>query len=391
MEIQNHQAIGPLTGLRGMAALWVLFYHAWVLAIPAEITLKIPFGTELSLHPLISVGWAGVQIFFTLSAFLLTLPYASHNISQQRPPSTLKFLARRITRVFPAYYAQLIVLTVLSYIFAGYAFPLSEHIASLLSMNFLPPPIGDSSLLKFNGSWWTLPIELSFYLLVPVIGRFAQLRLLHLVLGVSLGITWAYRLWIIYQPELVNGAETLWFSQLPGSADSFGAGMILAVLYTEFQNSGAVWKNRFRQCVAPLMTLSVALLLGITYWIDKDFLLYRELSWITFWWTPLFTLATSTIIFCLAVMERNPGLMRGLLSKLLMFLGTISYGVYLWHFPIANWLIGTPWFDPHTSYVFYKLAAMTLLLSIGAGLISWKLVEQPLIQRVALMTSSRRS
>ena len=63
-----------LTGLRGLAAVWVLIFHVWAFAGEPALSLG---GSGISLAPLFATGWAGVDVFFTLSAFLLTLPFAA--------------------------------------------------------------------------------------------------------------------------------------------------------------------------------------------------------------------------------------------------------------------------------------------------------------------------
>ena len=67
-----------LTGLRGLAALWVLIYHAWVYVTPQEILLDV-LGSTIRVHTFFSLGWSAVQLLFVLSGFLLTLPYARAN------------------------------------------------------------------------------------------------------------------------------------------------------------------------------------------------------------------------------------------------------------------------------------------------------------------------
>ena len=107
-----------LTGLRGLCALWVLLYHAWVYVTPQEITFPL-FGEVFRFHVAMSIGWSGVQILFVLSAFLLTTPFARYNAGLGGRPGVSKYLARRIARVFPAYHAQLLLLLGEQHLLAG--------------------------------------------------------------------------------------------------------------------------------------------------------------------------------------------------------------------------------------------------------------------------------
>lgn len=120
-----------LDGLRGLAVLMVLAGHA--------------DGFGFSLH-----GGVGVWLFFTLSAFLLTLPFAA-NAELARTPSYLrKYLIRRIARIVPLYY---FVLTV-RYLFEDW-----EHQRFVDHLIFI----------RADRHYWSIPQELLFYLCLPLV------------------------------------------------------------------------------------------------------------------------------------------------------------------------------------------------------------------------------
>ena len=76
-----------LTGIRGWAALWVFLYHAWGASGGRPITISIGnFSPDFT--PLISLGGAGVSIFFVLSGFLLGLPFAEWQAGLRERPAT---------------------------------------------------------------------------------------------------------------------------------------------------------------------------------------------------------------------------------------------------------------------------------------------------------------
>ena len=97
-----------LTGLRGFAALWVLLYHIW--AMSGGPPLRIPGVGFMQGSNLLSVGWAGVDLFFCLSAFLLVMPFALWRYGSATRPSTGRYLLRRVLRIYPAYPFQLAIL-----------------------------------------------------------------------------------------------------------------------------------------------------------------------------------------------------------------------------------------------------------------------------------------
>ncbi|MGB5148060.1 MAG: acyltransferase family protein, partial [Porticoccaceae bacterium] len=92
--------IAALTGLRGFAALWVLMFHTWGAAGPRRMEFGIGSWT-LDFTPFFSIGWAGVQVFFVLSGFLLAQPYARWSRGAAARPGVGPYLARRCARVLP--------------------------------------------------------------------------------------------------------------------------------------------------------------------------------------------------------------------------------------------------------------------------------------------------
>src|SRR5690606_30921323 len=110
----------------------------------------------------IGFGWMGVPLFFVLSGYLLTSQL------RDRPTSfdNLKhFWRRRFLRSYPAVWFQILLLVLLAPLIAGFPqFAWSSNALSniLLYIN-LPPNFAT----PINGVWWTLPVELSFYLILP--------------------------------------------------------------------------------------------------------------------------------------------------------------------------------------------------------------------------------
>ena len=106
-EEKSHLRV--LTGLRGWAALWVLIFHVYEASQHGLVAF--PIGKwNIDLTPFFSLGWSGVQIFFVLSGFLLSLPFAQWQAGTREKPNLERYLFRRAARVFPAYYVQLAIL-----------------------------------------------------------------------------------------------------------------------------------------------------------------------------------------------------------------------------------------------------------------------------------------
>jgi len=358
----------PLTGLRGFAALWVLVYHVWVEATPRLMMLG-----PLDMTPLFSAGWAGVDIFFTLSAFLLSLPYASR-LQQGRPaPSPGRYWLRRIVRIFPAYYAQLLVLIALAGLFGIGVWPtMRQLVGNLLLLNNLGP----FGAAPINPVTYTLPIEFGFYLLLPLLAPLLRPRRWPwLALGAIL-VTQAWRQLVF---PLVADApvpvRVVALEQLPGRLDQFVAGMLAAFFYVRAVATG----RPVHRGANELLMLSGLILFASLLWAGHYAIAtYWEGHPLLFAWHGLAGLATAAMLHASA---RGSRLARVLFdSRPLRWLGLVSFGVYLWHYPLMQWLDAAHAFDWIDGY---RLPWMLPVVLAGACVLAWlsyRFVELPFLR-----------
>ena len=146
-----------LDGLRGVAILMVLLYHAYVRW--SEI---IPFGDRFSGNPLFANGWLGVNLFFMISGYVIYM-------TLDKPQSPASFFVRRWLRLFPA----MLVCSIIIYSTAAFFF---ERPAGIPAIRDLLPgltfidPIWWQKLIgppqgQLEGAFWSLYVEVKFYLL----------------------------------------------------------------------------------------------------------------------------------------------------------------------------------------------------------------------------------
>lgn len=368
--------IAALTGLRGFAALWVLVFHVWGAAGPRRMELAIG-GWTLDFTPFFSIGWAGVQVFFVLSGFLLAQPYARWSSGAAARPGVGPYLARRCARVLPAYYLQLLALIALAWWCDGHRVITGIGAAlGYAAMWFIPEPLGVRPL---NDVWWTLPIEFSFYLVVPLLAsllrgwRVAAL----LLLGVGAMVAWrAFAITLLATDP--PGTRFLLGYQLPGTLDSFALGMAAAVLYQHAGFSRWLAAGHWRCELLALAGIVAGIVL--LYWVHHDYRAYWTPAPITFLWTPLFSLATVAVILAATAGARP---LRWLFANpVALYLGTVSYGVYLWHNPLLRWLVRA--LPAGDDYALPWLLPACLGLTMAVAALSWRWVEQPVIARVRL-------
>src|SRR5690349_17763703 len=170
-----------LTGLRGVAAGWVLLFHVWQFSGAPSLALHAA-GVTLDFTPLASCGFFGVDLFFVLSGFLLSMPFHRAALGQARAPRLLTFWERRCRRVLPAYYAQLIVIVgVLVVLGDTSALTPTNLIAhALLAQNLAHI---DETL---NGVYWSMPIEWDFYIVLPLMAALlARTRARFVLFGMT--------------------------------------------------------------------------------------------------------------------------------------------------------------------------------------------------------------
>ena len=364
--------IAALTGLRGFAALWVLLFHVWGAAGPRRMTLELG-GLSLDFTPLFSIGWAGVQVFFVLSGFLLALPYIDWRAGRRAQPPVLPYLARRCVRVLPGYYLQLLILVLIAWQVEGHRVigDLGE-LVGYLGMAFLPEPLGVAML---NDVWWTLPIEFSFYLALPLLAGLLHRRWLWPLLGGAFAAMFAWR-WLtieVWAAELAPGGRFLLGYQLPGSLDSFALGMAAALAFRS--PAVRVWLAARRARPELLALAAMALGCALLYWMHFGYRAYWTLSAITFLWTPLFCLAAAALVLAAA---GGSAILRCLLAnRPLHYLGVVSYGIYLWHNPLLRWIEDAV--PPDGGYALPWLLPAVVSATVAAAALSWHLVERPLM------------
>jgi peptidoglycan/LPS O-acetylase OafA/YrhL len=360
-----------LHGLRGVAAIAVLLFH-WGSSIGFFPELRSRMlvyflGIQWDLGILLDFGWLGVPLFFILSGYLLTTQLLGRDLNL---PTVSRFWLRRGLRIYPAFWLQFGVLIAL-----GSAFNFMPQLASgveLVRHVFLwinLPPWMTAPLINV---WWTLPIELSFYLMLPLlvlISRYTGWKAL-VVSALVISISWRYAIMYSYQGEsLARHLAVL--DSIPGTLFTFCVGFALANILVH--RSPMAVRHRLY-----LLGAGVAGFYALTHWLW----LSRDSYWTGHWmlgvWNPLMAFIIGTML--LALIEPLPGF-KWLASKPMVWLGEISYGIYLWHYPVLMFLargVLSEWRSPVLG-----LAALMLCLvaTLTLASLSYYGLEKPIMQK----------
>ena len=335
-----------IQGLRGLAVLAVLADH---------------FAPDIRQT---SGGFVGVDIFFVISGFLITSIITRE--LENNEFTLRKFWERRIRRIFPSLVSMLAISTVFIWVISSeyvkYEFLKNVAKAATFTSNFGYSQTQDyfegqehNALLHL----WSLAIEEQFYLVWPIICLFFHKFNKNLTIYVSYSIavvSFLANLVLVYYFESKSIAFYNTFSRVWEL-------MIGAILAQHFQ------KKRYSEKSKPIWGNQLIALLGLVM-IGVSLAITTEASAFPGRIALLPTLGTAAIVFAGSENFINKRLLS---NRLMIWIGGISYALYLWHYPLL-FLMRT--ISP--SRTNFGLLLITFLLSILAAYLSTRFVERPL-------------
>ena len=347
-----------LDGLRGVAVLLVFVFHAAPGILPG--------------------GFIGVDVFFVLSGYLITSVLIAQ-LNDQKPGLLRDFFVRRIRRLLPASLVLIAAVAIWESLFGSVLSSGTRHqeirstLLYIANWNF----IGQADDYFAEGSvsplrhMWSLAVEEQFYIFWPfaifILWKIGARRATTLTVTFSLIVASAVLMYVMYSPvntsRVYYGTDTRIFQPLIGAALAF----LLATRTPQRKEPKGLTAAGFT---------AVLLLFGFSRWMPDSLTMYFKGGAI------LIALATTVII--VAVAKASP-LSKLLSARPIVHIGVISYGIYLWHFPITLWLSAptdASFFDRRLTNL------LQLLLTIALAEASFRLVEQPIRASISI---SRRT
>jgi peptidoglycan/LPS O-acetylase OafA/YrhL len=347
-----------LDGLRGLALLGVMLFHA---------------------GGLLTGGYLGVDLFFVLSGFLITsLLLAEHEATGRIALGA--FWSRRARRLFPALLSLMPAIA----LYGRFLAPAAQlHALRADALATLAYVANWRAIVSHHSYWdlftspsplehmWSLSIEEQFYLVWPLLvggllatplgrrrGAAPTLLLAVLVLGLASVITTT----LLYTPDSTSrvylGTDT--------RAAGILAGAALACVVSGERSALTTAKVRW----LDLAGLAAVVLIGAA-WVLLDGqqpFLYRGGLWLT-------ELGALVLIRCAMEGERS-FVARALSLAPLRWVGTVSYGAYLWHWPV-DVVLGAE----RTSLEGLKLQALRFVVTFVIAAVSYRLLERPIRER----------
>jgi peptidoglycan/LPS O-acetylase OafA/YrhL len=365
-----------LDGARALAAIGVLINHVGVLS---------GFnGRNLEWGPYVARADVGVSVFFVLSGFLLYRPFVVDRLQGVPMRDTSTYARRRLLRIFPAYW---VALTIVAFVLHAPPFREPHSIVAhylLLQVYDINQVVGGPIQQS-----WTLATEIGFYVFLPFFAWFLARRARDARRQVRAELFWVGMLWaasMAFQLVVLATGPTderwgmvgTWF---PARANEFALGMALGVLsawWVHGRNRIPAWATTWA------FTLGCWALALVAFWITatrlrlppspllnpREALAMRGMYSVT---------SLLVVVPCVTAAAR-PGPARWVFAnKVAVWLGLISYGIYLWHEAFQDLYLR--WFD-HEPLRAPALGMLwfTLVTSVVAGALSWYLVERPALR-----------
>jgi peptidoglycan/LPS O-acetylase OafA/YrhL len=216
----SEQRVETIDIFRGIAILLVVLFH-FTARLPAA-SLNITDGAPIP----VSFGWVGVYFFFVISGYCIFL-------TLERSATVSLFLARRISRIYPAFVAAVVLL---------FVFQLAAFVPSVPEANYREAAAGPLDVLLnllflgeigewVNGSFWSIAAEVKFYALIALmavlIADRVRLTAVFTWLSLVMASIWAVALWI--QPDStgpLSGQSLLKFLAIAPYLPFFALGIL---------------------------------------------------------------------------------------------------------------------------------------------------------------------
>ncbi len=359
--------VPEVDGLRFVAIGSVVLYHLMGIISVRQFG-KWDAGLFANIWPLnwLSYGHFGVPLFFTISGFVLAMPFAEHFLFEREVLPLRLYYLRRLARLGPPYLLSLLFL--FGALLATGRLTAKDWPHLVASACYVHNLVY-GSMSTINGVAWSLEVEVQFYLIAPFLGVLFCLRkpltrrlvLLSLMLGSALAVE-------CFMPAVGDRWDgNVWRMSLLNYTHYFLAGFLLADVYL------CDWRGKAHGKRAWLWDLTG---LGIWAFIWSNV----DGSWLVQILLPFAVFLAYTAAF------RGPFMNRFFRTWWVFTIGGMCYTIYLWHQPILmmwgkfgmarTWLNNAPLFVN----VFLQFAIGGLLV-VAVGAVLFAFTERPFMRK----------
>lgn len=356
LKASQTSKIAELDGARAISIVFVLLVH-------------VSYGR-------LSGGFLGVDVFFVLSGYLITM-LLLRELDSQGTIHLGNFYMRRVLRILPPLVLAATLAVALAWGTVSFGQQTSQVMAVLLFYgNFLTP--------EFMGNLthtWSLAVEEQFYLVWPGLllllsrkfGRWAPAMLAAAIIVMAVLV----RFWMVEHVANRNTIYTFTLSRV----DGIMLGSLLAILEPWLRQRLATLGERAFGIAAWIsgLALVAALLFG-----TRDYMQDQPVGFF------VFAMASAVFLLASQRMASASRLRRALRLPVTQWLGQRSYGLYLYHYPI--FLALEAWRVPGDLLNFAVVAAIKVIVLLLFTELAWRFVEQPILglKKYFLAASTQR-
>jgi peptidoglycan/LPS O-acetylase OafA/YrhL len=359
-----------LDGHRGIAAVAIVIFHVYQFCNVAHFLYLGTLG-----YTLLNSLDAMVPWFFVLTAFLLFEPVARSAIDGRQPMSARGFLVRRAIRILPLYYVAVVL------VWASRQATLPGDWRDLIEHLTFTQVFDEKRIFYTIGPAWSLSVEVFFYLALAILGlvlpracrRLASRKRRIAILAASTAAfaiaSLAWKAWSFsagHHPT--TGSFTTWFGPM-ANLDIFAVGMAVAIIKAAAGDRRPVGpRARLALRVTALAILCVA------------FVIRQANTWPAVYFSTLCAAGFGALVAAARLGPVKDRWGRALSCRPLVWLGAISYSIYLWHEPVLLALAGWGGLVRQAPGAFLLDTAIVLIVSVLAGWLSYSLIERPASQ-----------
>ena len=310
--------LAAIDGLRGLAAMMVVFYHCWLWGGGTDLTALSLLGVHVPLDLVFITGYSGVYLFFVLSGFCLAYPFFSH---PERKDDWRAYAMHRIRRILPPYLLSFLIFFLIGqWLHRVQVLPAEQFLYADLNITRF---ISRLFLIKSEGriafSYWTLVLEWRWYFFFPAMILLARRVSPALMAGVLFGVAY-----IAQQPLIAKILLHTTLDAVIAALPIFALGIWAARLIALKPDALHAWERWILK--RPLLGLAA----GILWFVWRSpsvrgaIFLERVVAW-----GPVY-------FFLILAALNQPGFKKIFGSPLFAKLGVFSYSIYLLQEPLIH-------------------------------------------------------
>ncbi|WP_396127088.1 acyltransferase family protein [Empedobacter stercoris] len=343
--------IKSLTGLRGIAAFYVMIYHYFHTYL-INFYEKEPNILIYYLRNFISQGYLAVDLFFMLSSYVLCLRYANEFSEKVNFVNYKYYMFKRFKRIYPLYIFSLLFIICIFNNFNIYDF--------IIDITFLQAYF-DTIIRGVNVPSWSLSIEWSIYLILPfLIYYWNKIKLKYHFVFALISLVLLYQCQYLDKYVIDYKNWSFYILEANEKINIHIGPLALFRAIVAYYFGFLIFKSINKSNILLFTSSTILILIELIFNVN-DILIIIPLA-----------------IFIHGLIFNKTLISRLLSSKILNYLGQISFSLYLFHIIILNTIFKYNFLNiPENSF---KIFLLSIIISLVFSCITYELIEKKLTQ-----------